>query len=177
MALKRNGLEGLEIVEFMPKAFVLLYHSTVEDALASQMSVQRTADATGAAMPKRRFHTPDGGLKDEEALALKQRIDHELRRLTRRISSGEVDEPRIDARNRDGHCPMCGRTKGAKYNFCPECGAVLSEKGAQRFGEVMAKTIADKVAASKAEILREASEEVRREVTSEETISRVPRLM
>lgn len=175
MRLKRNGLDGLEVAEFMPRAFVLLYHSTVEDALGAQMRAQRTEDALNTSMPKKRFHTPDGGLKDETALAIKQRIDHELRRITRRINAGELDEPRMDAANRGGHCPECGRQVGENYHFCARCGLPLTDPGRERYSARIAKTISDSIKRAR----DEARDEVTRvEALVEETLpTRAPRLM
>ncbi|QFG05136.1 hypothetical protein SEA_DRE3_60 [Gordonia phage Dre3] len=108
--IRKNGVEDLEAdsVGYMPRRFVLMYHELVDQALKQQSAQQYDSGGGG----RKKYHTPDGGLKSEAALAEKQRIDRALRALAR-DSDMATDKPK---------CKSCGKFVQQSFAFCPWCG-------------------------------------------------------
>lgn len=125
--IRKNGVQDLEadVVGYMPRKFVLMYHDLVDQALKQQGA--QTYDGQGSG-GRKKYHTPDGGLKSERALAEKQRIDRALRALTR-DSDHAMDRPK---------CKSCGKFVQQAFTFCPWCG-----KKPQADPSVVERTSAD----------------------------------
>ncbi|WNM75509.1 hypothetical protein SEA_NIBBLES_59 [Gordonia phage Nibbles] len=109
--IRKNGVQDLEAdsIGYMPRRFVLMYHELVDQALKQQSAQQYDGQGGGG---RKKYHTPDGGLKSEAALAEKQRIDRALRALAR-DSDSSPDRPK---------CKSCGKFVQQSFTFCPWCG-------------------------------------------------------
>ncbi|AWY05248.1 hypothetical protein SEA_MARGARET_69 [Gordonia phage Margaret] len=119
--LRKNKVEDLEreLIGYMPQSFVLMYYDLVEKGHA-QYTSPLGHPGEGGQQTGKRYVTHDGGLRDEEALSVKRKIDRTLRQLVRDIDAG----------NRSGRpkCARCAKFMDQGWTFCAWCGAGVREE-------------------------------------------------
>ncbi|QOP64435.1 hypothetical protein SEA_ORLA_70 [Gordonia phage Orla] len=121
--MKRNRVEDLEreLIGYFPQSFVLMYYDLVERGHA-QYTSPLGHPGEGGQQTGKRYVTHDGGIRDEEALAIKRKIDRTLRQIVRDVEKG----------NRSGRpkCVKCAKFMDHGWAHCAWCGADV--RGAQQ---------------------------------------------
>ncbi|UJQ86233.1 hypothetical protein GIKK_69 [Gordonia phage GiKK] len=105
-----------EMSGYMPRTFVLMYYALVEKAVA-QYTSPLGHPGEGGQQTGRRYVQHDGGLRDEEALTIKRKIDRRLRQIVRDVEAGTAQP--LPA------CPSCGKYGDHGWLHCAWCGASM----------------------------------------------------
>lgn len=128
----------VDAVGYMPERFIAGYYELVRLGLAVDPHGQQFDSESKA--PKRKYHTHDGGLRDEAALRFKAWVDRQLRAIGRDVQAylnardGRGPSPvgmsstqrreiaRELERQAELRCHGCGQYVSWQWVFCAWCG-------------------------------------------------------
>lgn len=150
----KTALEA-DTVGYMPERFIAGYFELVRLGLKIDPSAQQFDNE--ASKPKKKYRTPDGGLRDEKALRFKAWVDRQLRAIGRDVQAylnardskgpspiGMSSKQRREIareleRKTELRCHRCDKYVSWQWAFCAWCGkdihAEVQEQGNRSDGE------------------------------------------